>query len=232
MATRMIIPPTRATAAANELRRRILGGEYPGGMPLRQAAIAAELGISRIPFREALIQLEAEGLVHMEAHKGAVVASIAAADVEEVFELRALLEPRLLLHSAPHLTAADFARAHAILREYSEELRLHHVERWGELNTELHALLYHRAGRPKTLAFVDQLLQASDHFTRIQLALTDGRTRAEREHAAIVAACESGAHAEAARCLQEHIENVGQQLVAFLGTRQPASNPASPRDDA
>ncbi len=228
MTTRMIIPPTRATAAANELRRRILGGDYPGGMQLRQAAIAAELGISRIPFREALIQLEAEGLVHLEAHKGAVVATIASDDVEEVFDLRALLEPRLLLRSAPHLTAADFAQAHAILREYSEELRLHRVERWGELNTELHALLYHRAGRPKTLAFVDQLLQASDRFTRVQLVLTDGRARAEREHAAIVQDCEAGNFAAAARILKKHIENVGQKLVAFLHARQPTS----PQEDA
>ena len=54
MKKKLIIPPTRAVATADELRRRILDGEYPGGMQLRQAVLAEELGISRIPFREAL----------------------------------------------------------------------------------------------------------------------------------------------------------------------------------
>ena len=221
MANQMIIPPTRATAAANELRRRILEGDYPGGMPLKQAALARELGISRIPFREALIQLEAEGLVQLEAHKGAVVAEISADDVEELFEVRALLEPHLLERSAPLLTKADFAQLNAILHEYSEELRCSHVGRWGELNTELHSLLYRHAGRPKTLAIVDQLLQSTDRFTRMQIYLTDGRARAEREHAKIVRLCEAGKYAKAGRALQAHIENAGTKLVELLRAHQP-----------
>ena len=222
MTKHMIIPPTRATAAANELRRRILAGDYPGGMQLRQATLAAELGISRIPFREALIQLEAEGLVQHEAHKGAVVAAISADDVEELFEVRALLEPYLLLRSAPQLTEADFAELNAILHEYSEELRRSHVGRWGELNTRLHALLYRHAGRSKALAIVDQLLQSTDRFTRMQLFYTDGRARAEREHAQIVRLCEAGTYARAARALRVHIENAGEQLVELLRAHQPS----------
>jgi DNA-binding GntR family transcriptional regulator len=223
MANHMIIPPTRATAAAKELRRRILEGEYPGGMQLRQAALARELGISRIPFREALIQLEAEGLVQLEAHKGAVVAAISADDVEELFEVRALLEPYLLERSAPLLTEADFAELNAILEEYSEELRRSHVGRWGELNTLLHSLLYRHAGRPRTLAIVDQLLQSTDRFTRMQLYYTDGRARAEREHAKIVRLCAAGKYAKAARALHDHIENAGKKLARLLRAHQPLS---------
>src|SRR5262245_65537453 len=100
---RMIMPPTRASAAADELRRRILEGEYPAGMPLRQAVLAEELGISRIPFREALILLEAEGLVQVEPHKGAIVVGFSPEEGEELFEFRAVFEPVLLERSAPIL---------------------------------------------------------------------------------------------------------------------------------
>ncbi len=223
---RMIMPPTRATAAADELRRRILDGEYPAGMPLRQAVLAEELGISRIPFREALILLEAEGLVQMEAHKGAVVAGFSPEEVEELFEFRALLEPALLEKSAPHLTDGDYERLNAILREYSDELRAHHPGRWGALNTELHSLLYCRAASPRMLAAADQLLQSTDRFARMQLYYTDGRAQAEREHLEIVTECRAGNVKKAARLLRQHILSAGNALVSLLRQRQIPADPS------
>jgi DNA-binding GntR family transcriptional regulator len=217
---RMIIPPTRAEAAADELRRRILEGEYKGGMQLRQAAISAELGISRIPFREALVQLEAEGLIQMTPHKGAVVAEISIEDVQEHFEFRALLEPALLALSAPKLTAADFDKLHTILKEYSDELRQDHVNRWGELNTQLHEVLLGHASRKRMLAVAFQLLQSTDRFTRMQLLYTDGRTRAEEDHAEIVRLCEDGDVKGACRALRSHIVNAGEALVHVLKKKQ------------
>lgn len=225
MIKRMIVPPTRATAAADELRRRILEGDYPAGMPLRQAILAEELGISRIPFREALILLEAEGLVQLEAHKGAVVAGFSPEEVEELFEFRALLEPALLEKSAPLLTEADYAELDAILREYSDELRTHNPGRWGALNTELHSLLYHRAGSPRMLATADQLLKSTDRFARMQLYYTDGRARAEKEHLEIVSECRAGNVKKAAKLLRQHILTAGAALVTLLRDRQPANTP-------
>lgn len=222
MSKRMIVPPTRATAAADELRRRILEGDYPAGMPLRQAVLAEELGISRIPFREALILLEAEGLVQLEAHKGAVVAGFSPEEVEELFEFRALLEPALLEKSAPLLTEADYGELDAILREYSDELRTHNPGRWGALNTELHSLLYRRARSPRMLATADQLLKSTDRFARMQLYYTDGRARAEKEHLEIVSECRAGNVRKAAKLLRQHILTAGEALVALLRERQPA----------
>jgi len=219
----MIMPPTRASAAADELRRRILEGEYPAGMPLRQAVLAEELGISRIPFREALILLEAEGLVQMEAHKGAVVAGFSPEEVEELFEFRALLEPALLEKSAPHLTEADYEKLDAILTEYSDELRTQNPGRWGALNTELHTVLYRRARSPRILATVDQLLTSTDRFARMQIAYTDGRERAEREHREIVTECRTGNVKKASRLLRQHILAAGDALVRLLRERQQAA---------
>lgn len=218
----MQIPLTRAEAAADELRRRILDGIYPGGMQLRQAQLADELGISRIPFREALVQLEAEGLVTATPHKGATVAEVSPEDVSEQFAFRALIEPELLKSSGPNLTSGDYEKLHRILQEYSEELRSSNAARWGELNTELHSLLLARAGRPRMMAVAAQLLRSTDRFTRMQLLLTHGRERAEQEHGELVTLCEQGDYSRAAEVLRGHIENAGASLVRVLVERKQA----------
>lgn len=218
--TAMMIPATRAEAAADELRRRILDGVYPGGMQLRQAQLAEELGISRIPFREALVQLEAEGLVTTVPHKGSIVAEVSPEDVEEQFAFRALLEPELLRISAPRLTAKDFRRLHQILQQYSDELRSRDASRWGQLNTELHSVLLGQADRPRMMAVAAQLLQSTDRFTRMQLLLTDGRELAEEEHGELVRLCEAGDYDAAAEVLKRHILGAGKGLVAVLQDRR------------
>lgn len=226
---------TRVEVAAAELRRRILAGEYPEDFQLRQDALAADFGISRIPIREALVQLEAEGLVKLLPHRGAVVSALSTAEIAELFELRALLEPRLLLCSAPRLTAEDFRALDAILAEYSAELRANQPGRWGELNTALHALLYRQAEQPRTQGIVAALLQNTDRYTRMQLRFTGGRARAEREHAKIVAMCRTGKVRDAARLLARHIESAGAALVAFIAKRSagaPATPAASPATGA
>lgn len=214
---------TMSAATADELRRRILLGEFPAGYQLRQDGLAEEFGVSRIPIREALVQLEAEGLVRIVPHRGAVVSELSIDEIEELFELRALIEPRLLARSAPHLTAADYVRLRAILAEYSAELRAAHVGRWGELNSEFHRLLYRHAERPRSLALVSTLLQECDRHTRLQLSLTGGMERAEAEHAQIVALCAEGRKLEACGLLRKHIGHVGKSLIRFLRARQHES---------
>jgi DNA-binding GntR family transcriptional regulator len=213
---------TMASAAAEELRRRILDGTYAAGLPLRQDALAEEFGISRIPIREALLQLEAEGLVRILPHRGAIVSELSTKEVEEVFELRALLEPRLLKQSAPRLTESDFAALRATLSEFEQALRMGPVGRWGELNTAFHVRLYGRAERPRTLSLVSTLLRESDRHTRLQLSYTDGRERAEQEHAELLNLCEARRFREASALLRAHIDNVGRTLMAFLAERRSA----------
>ncbi len=213
-------PRTRAEAAANEIRRRILSGEFSAGQPLRQDALADELGVSRIPLREAFVQLEAEGLLKIFPHRGAVVTPISVEDIVELVDLRILLEPRLLGRSAPHLTPADYDTIDAILAEYSAQLRDNRIARWGELNTELHGLLYRHANLPRTEQIVATLLASNDRYARIQIAQTNGRERAEREHAEIVRLCRRGSYKQACKTLTDHIHTAGQALVALIG-RQP-----------
>jgi DNA-binding GntR family transcriptional regulator len=211
---------TMAAATAEELRRRILAGVFPAGAQLRQDALAAEFGMSRIPIREALVQLEAEGLVRILPHRGAVVTELSPEEIAELFELRAQIEPALLRRSAPRLTASDYLELHAILAEYSGELRAQNVNRWGELNTRFHMLLYRHAGRPRSLSIAESLLRSCDLHTRLQLSYTNGQERAEIEHTELVRLCKDVRIDEACKLLRAHIENVGCSLGKFLATQR------------
>lgn len=218
---------TMAGSIGAEIRQRILDGHYPAGSQLRQDGLAAEFGASRIPVREALFQLEAEGLVRIHPHRGAMVAPLSPAEAAEALELRGALEPRLLALSAPRLTADDFARADTLLDEYAAALRDGATARWGALNTDLHLLLYSRAERPRALGLVGSLLAECDRYTRLQLS-TDGAEleRADREHREIVRLCRNGHVSAACALLVDHIAHVAAALMAFLGDGPGSTKPA------
>ena len=123
-----IVPLARQTVASmtlDAIRDGILHGIYTEGEPLRQDALAAELGVSRIPIREALRQLEAEGLVTFSPHRGAIVSILSLAEIEEVFDIRANLEPDLLRRAIPRLTTYQLDQADEILDRKALAERAH-----------------------------------------------------------------------------------------------------------
>lgn len=215
----LLLPIRRQTLTGmtvDAIRERILRGHYPEGEPLRQDAIGAELGVSRIPVREALRQLEAEGLVTFNPHRGAVVSSLSLKQIRELFELRAHIEGDLIRRAVPNMTAEDHARAADILDAYDVALHNGQVPVWGALNWQFHSTLYAPADRGLTMTMVHKLHQHSDRYLRMQLALTHGETRARHEHRAIAAAARKGDAAKAQRLLREHIIGAGRSLVSFL----------------
>src|SRR6516225_1693748 len=111
------------SAVADRLRDQIIRGEIPEGAQLRQDAIATQYKVSRIPVREALRQLDAEGLIAIAPNRGAIVPALSPSDIEELFSIRALLEPEVLKLSIPHLKEEDFSEAASVLRKYASELQ-------------------------------------------------------------------------------------------------------------
>jgi DNA-binding GntR family transcriptional regulator len=207
---------TLAGATLQAIRERILSGAYAEGDPLRQDAIATELGVSRIPVREALRQLEVEGLVTFSPHRGAVVSSFSIAEIEELFELRAHIETDLVRRSVPSMTAADFARAEEVLDAYDAAFRRRDIAAWGELNWQLHSTLLAPAQRPLTLGIAERLHRHAERYARMQLALTHGESRASEEHRAIVTAARRHNVDRASQLLGGHILGAGRSLVRFL----------------
>jgi DNA-binding GntR family transcriptional regulator len=204
------------------IRERILRGAYPEGEPLRQDAIADEMGVSRIPIREALRQLEAEGLVTFNPHRGAVVSSLSLDEIDEVFELRADIESRLLRRAIPLLDDEALARAGEVLARYERALRAHDVAAYGELNWQFHSTLYDAANRPVALGIVQRLHQQADRYLRMQLALTHGEHRANEEHRAILDAARKHDVRRGAALIREHILGAGRLLGDFLRDHREA----------
>jgi DNA-binding GntR family transcriptional regulator len=207
---------TVAASAADALRQMIVRGEIKEGEPLRQDTLATQLGVSRIPVREALLQLEAEGLVTFYPRRGAVVSTLSVSEIGELFEMRALLEPALLLKALPHITPDVLVQAAEILETYDTALRRHQVSRWGELNWRFHSTLYAPADRPRTLAAVESLHRLTDRYSRMQLALTHGESTADEEHREILALAKRRDARRAPAFLSAHIRRAGHALVTYL----------------
>ena len=207
---------TLSSAIVDQLRQAILDGSYPAGSQLRQDALAQAYAVSRIPVREALFQLEAEGFVKIVPHKGAIVSGLSLDEINDVFELRKLLEPRLLASSIPAMTAADFEAVAGMEAAFEEAMSAGDISRWGLLNADFHLALYARATQPRTLSIVAGLLQTSDRYTRLQLQRGSSIERAQAEHNELINLCRNGQLAEAERLLVDHIELVRRDLVEFL----------------
>ena len=210
---------TLAAAIAEQLRQAILAGDFAAGSQLRQDALAAQFGVSRIPLREALFQLEAEGLIHIEAHKGAVVLGFARDEIDDVFELRLLLEPRLLARSIVRMTSSDYEEVERLDVAFDTAIAQKDIARWGQLNAQLHMSLYRHAALPRTLAVVVALLQSSDRYTRLQLNRDAALTRAQREHRKLIALCRAGDASVACAYLASHIEAVRKDIHRLLKSK-------------
>ena len=141
----LLLRSTTAKDVADVLRRRILSGHYREDRFIRQELIAGELGVSRIPVREALAQLESEGLIVREKYRGAMVPKLTSEEIEEIFELRAMLEPYLLRHAIHKITRPALAE----LRDIVKRARgMKDIGDWAGLNVEFHRTLYRAAGKP------------------------------------------------------------------------------------
>jgi DNA-binding GntR family transcriptional regulator len=201
------------SAVADKLRDQIIRGEIPEGAQLRQDVIAAQYHVSRIPVREALRQLDAEGLINIVPNRGAVVPKLSPSDIEELFAIRALLEPEVLKASIPQLTQVDFGKAEAVLKKYVAELNNEeHIAEWGRLNWQFHSILYSAANRPHFMSVIRNVNHNGERYTRLQLYLTHGVQRANEEHHEILELCRKRDVSGACRLLRQHIQYAGRSL--------------------
>ncbi|WP_127088109.1 GntR family transcriptional regulator [Aquabacter cavernae] len=207
---------TLSGAILEQLRTDILNGAHPGGAQLRQDALAEAYGVSRIPVREALFQLEAEGLVRITPQKGAIVSELSVSEITDVFDLRAILEPRLLEASFPALMPEDLTRLDDIQARFSAATAARDVGSFGILNAEFHMALYRHAYLPRTQVIVAALLQTSDRYTRVQLSSAAAMALAVAEHAELIALCRAGDGAGARDLLRRHIETVHRDLLRVV----------------
>lgn len=198
------------------LKAAILEGRLPGGTALRQEELAERLGVSRMPVREALRQLEAQALVEVLPHRGAVVAEISAADAADLFAIRRALEPAALRLSVPRLTGEQRGHAAALIGAMDTEPD---AGRMGLLNRQFHMALYAAAGHPRLLTLTEQHLAAFDRYLRFHLAAQGRERMAQQDHRAMLAAAERRDAEAAARTLEGHLDHAAEAIACFFAAR-------------
>ncbi|WP_449430353.1 GntR family transcriptional regulator [Pseudomonas putida] len=195
------------------LRSAILDGRLPPGTAVRQQELATLFGVSRMPVREALRQLEAQSLLKVETHKGAVVAPLIGEDAVETYALRVLLESEALRLSIPLLDADDIARARGYIQQLESETR--HAE-LGRLNRLFHMTLYGKAQNRKLLRLIENELNEEERFLRFHLSSMGLGKLTQDDHNALADAASDKLVDEAVKVLEKHLNTAARVIRSYL----------------
>ena len=200
-------PKTLAGQAFDALHAAILNGDIPPGERLRIERLAAMLGMSHLPIREAIRQLESTGLVAHVPHRGATVAAISLEDLRQLYEARLLVEPAIVALAAARFTAADEAAASAALRRQAAAEKGRVVSEVWAAHTDFHFALYQASGATWLLRLAEPLWNSSQRYRMTIAPLSSQRRRREahREHKELLAACVRGDADGAAVTLHNHL---------------------------
>ncbi|MFT4069409.1 GntR family transcriptional regulator [Paraburkholderia sp.] len=210
--TRKIVRPTTVELVTTAVRQRILSGELAPGEVLRQEALAEELGVSRVPVREAITRLTAEGLLTSVPHKGAYVAELSIDEVRETFDIRLRLEPWIFSEAIPRITEAEIGKAERIVKEMDNA----DSGVWGQLNWRLHETLYLPSQRDITLQMLRVLHDRSDRYFRFQAVQVPIREQSHDEHMALIEACRKRDAKLGAKLLEQHVKTAAQQIMSVV----------------
>ena len=152
----------------DSLRREIVSGRLSPGESLRQDEIARSFGVSHVPVRETFIRLQAEGLVEIRPRRGAIVAALSAAEVEDLNDMRSALECRALRIAIPKIGDADLRKAAQVLDRIDRDR-----SRWADFNTDFHSILYKPAARPRLLGAILTLQRNVARYIHREVEVTD-----------------------------------------------------------
>jgi DNA-binding GntR family transcriptional regulator len=204
---------TTADSVAAGLRAALHQGRWSPGAALRQEELAAEFGVSRIPVREALNKLQAEGLVVVEPNRGAFVASLSAAEVREVFDLRVLLECDALRHAIPQHTPRTLRQLAALQAELDAE---DDASLWLATDAAFHEVLYAPSGRTKTLEMIAVLRASVTRLYRAHLTPNTRRKGWRDEHHALLKAVAARNVERAVAALTRHLRETETVALAAV----------------
>ncbi|WP_039017384.1 GntR family transcriptional regulator [Halocynthiibacter namhaensis] len=205
---------------ANDLRERILSGELGEGEAIRQEALATEYDVSRMPIREALKRLSAEGLVDWANNRGGTVIRHSIDQIGEIFDLRELLEVDLFRRAIPNMTPADFSRCEELMQKMEASYDGDDVGQWGELNYDYHAALYAASNRDLTRELLNRIGLQSDRYIRMHLSIMKQREPAKDEHRQLLAYAKAGDIENACSLLERHIRRTRDELLEMVTARR------------
>jgi DNA-binding GntR family transcriptional regulator len=194
------------------LRQALLTGEVGAGVRLSQSKLAEQFGVSRIPVREALQTLVAEGLIEML--DGAPYSRrLSILELQELFEMRMAVEPSLTQSALAQVGRAEIIQMTRFFEVMSETTD---VVEWLEANASFHATIYHRANRPMTIAHIDQLRKLADRYQYLHMAVIGNVEHIQEEHAAILDAAKTNDGPRINQLTRTHLETSHEFIVRYL----------------
>jgi DNA-binding GntR family transcriptional regulator len=210
-------PPTAQEAVLAELRTMISTGELRPGEPIRQVPVARALGVSRVPVREALKILQAEGQAAYSPHRGYVVRTLDPTELRECYRIREILEAEAVRVAIPRLSTADVSTLESALSD---------VERAGAdlftlaaANRRFHFGLYDAAGMPRLVSLIRILWDTTDPYRSRYFTDPANRRAINAEHRAVLAAVRARDADRAVALLDEHRSHALHTLTAELEDR-------------
>ena len=212
-----IVVRTLSEQTYEQVRRRILLGHIRPGAPVRQDTIAEELGVSKIPLREALSRLEQDGLLSSYPNRGYLVRPLSIDEAHEVFDLRLKLEPGATAAGAAKATAEDRDAVRSALT------RLETAEQGGgpcdhvSMNRAFHLAMIRPAGGLVTYQVLERLQVLAERYVRVHLEPFGREVRATEEHRALLDVWLAGDVAEVEAMTAEHIRSTMRDLQQQLG---------------
>lgn len=212
--------PSRKDAVLGVLRDAIVEGRLKPGERLEPDRIAADLGCSRMPVREALKILEKEGFVTCYPFRGTEVSQLRAEEVEELFAMRIALETLALTRAVPSLTADELGKMRDILTAMDDPAQR---DNWRGLNQKFHSIINGASGWPRLVEQIDVLRQNVERYVRIWVD-TKGYDVPQRQHWELYEACAARDVPRAQSVLRQHFRDTAEMVakVAAGRSEQPA----------
>jgi len=212
----LLATATLAEQVYDHLRQGILANEYRPDTSLREETLAARFNVSRVPVREALRRLAADGLVTLTPRQGATVSSLSPKQFLDAYRVREALETLATRLALPHLSDSDLAELDALNNQMREYAAAEDTEAFFAANAAFHQLLIRKADNDDLKSIYDSLIDKMRRYRWPSIDLRGGLARSVEEHVAIVEAIKAGNAAEAERLMAAHI-NVPQRILEEEG---------------
>jgi DNA-binding GntR family transcriptional regulator len=196
---------TLAEQVYDHLRQQILDNDFPPGAALPEKTIAGQLNVSRVPVREALHRLAAEGLVTLRPRHGAVVSSLSPQQFLDAYRVREALEELAIKLALPNLSEADIFELSQLQEEMRRQVQANDPDAFFVANHAFHALFVERSCNDYLQGIYFPLMDQMRRHVSSSLGLRGGLAHSVEEHQAILDAVRAGDAGEAARLLREHI---------------------------
>ncbi|MEZ4605688.1 MAG: GntR family transcriptional regulator [Deinococcales bacterium] len=206
-------PKGTAEFIADSLTNAMLLGKLKSGQQLKQDELAKEFGVSKIPIREALLQLEGRGLVNIIPNRGAVVSSLSPDEVKEIYDMRIALESLALRRAIPNMTEGDFETLEMLNRRLEHETP---VTNWIDLDWQFHYSLYAPSNMPRLIKLSRELQINVSRYLSLGLLKESYRQGSLKEHQTLIEACRQRDADEAIAILEHHFAKLPPAISDYL----------------